>query len=165
MLTLKSEETAPESVGSLSPIIPATLYPDVPLKPYNSRIEHGRTLKVEPAYYHKQEDVIQWWRKLEQATGWAQFSDANVWFKKGNPSREYAGILISAEIWISETSYHLRPNEVGWIATKLTSVPDPNGVIEIRTLMHSIKGFDPLTYEVAWDGKPLRPISFRLTYG
>ena len=134
------------------------------LKGCGCSIETGKTLKAESAAGMDEKAVAAWWeaRLQERPTGWAQFSDANVWLTDGRPSAQTEGLLLAAEVVAGDVSHHLRPNGDGWTAIKLTCVPDPEGVIETCALMHSRERGSALTYEVAWSGTPLRPAAFRL---
>ena len=141
------------------------------LKSYGCSIQTGKTLKAEPAAGMDEKAVETWWeaRLQEHPTGWAQFSDANVWLTDGKPSAQTEGLLLAAEVVAGDVSHHLRPSGDGWIATKLTRVPDPEGVIETCAMMNSRDRGAALrlTYEVAWVSTPLRPalypVMFRFT--
>ena len=138
-------------------------------------VERGFSLEAKPSPDMDETAVACWWedRMKNSPTGWAQFSGANIWFTDGGPTcttdpqdaakaPATAGILLAAELVTGEISHHLRPNGTGWVATELARKPDPEGVLETRTLLHSITGRRPLTYEIAWRGTPLRPVAFRL---
>jgi hypothetical protein len=134
------------------------------LKSYDCSIQTGKALKAESAAGMDERAVATWWenRLQEHPTGWAQFSDANVWLTDGKPSAQTDGLLLAAEVVAGDVSHHLRPSGDGWTATKLTRVPDPEGIIETCALMNSRERGAALTYEVAWSGTPLRPAAFRL---
>ncbi len=103
-------------------------------------------------------------RLTQNATGWVQYSDANVWIADGKPSSQAKGVLIAAELFIpGAESYNLRHDGADWIARKIIRKDCPDSLLESRTLLHS-DGKTSLTYEVAWQPVRgvLRPVAFRL---
>lgn len=102
------------------------------------------------------------------ASGWAQFSDANVLIETGAMRETPAGVLLAAELHLSgagkDESHHLRFDGSGWITAIITQAQNEGSILETRTFISSGKG--SLHYQVAW--KPdaasgaLRPDVFRL---
>ena len=119
------------------------------------------------------EDAWAWLNDLLKdptATGWAQFSDANVLIESGAMHETPAGVLLAAEVHLSgpdkktDESRHLRFNGIEWITAIITQAQNEGCILETRSFISSAKG--RLNYQVAW--KPdaasgaLRPDVFRL---
>ena len=135
----------------------------------------GKSLQMsEPVRYTAAPDAFEkWWQPFAAdptAYGWAQFSGANVLVRHGTVQGSPNGLLLAAELHLSSTntSHHLRFDGTGWIATIITPIDDPNGVLEQRTFIHSAdkSAKMKLHYQVAWQPDPksgaLRPTTSRL---
>ncbi|MEZ0295586.1 MAG: hypothetical protein ACAI35_03935 [Candidatus Methylacidiphilales bacterium] len=116
------------------------------------------------------ETALQWFEQLcgMKATGWAQFSGANVWVDSGSPKSKPEGILLAAEFHIADPdeSYRLRHDGKGWIAVKIVRKDNvDNAFLERRGLLRAdTKPPTLLEYEVAWEAdkdEPFRPIASR----
>lgn len=141
----------------------------------SNRVEPNMGLNVEPVPLKEDAanpsaGVMAWWQERlnRRATGWAQFSDANVWVQDGQFSvapNQPQGLLLAAELQEAEgdVSHHLRHDGAKWIATRITRVATAGAFLEKRTYLRT-EANSLLDYEVAWQPGPelaLRPMAFR----
>jgi hypothetical protein len=135
-------------------------------------VQEDQSLTSTPGKLMKSSNEAQTWLngllKDPTATGWAQFSDANVLIEGGALHDAPRGVLLSAELHLGgadkDESHHLRFDGSEWITAIITQAQNAGSILETRTFISSGKG--RLHYQVAW--KPdatsgaLRPDVFRL---
>ena len=134
-----------------------------------SRFVHGEGLRVgrvneilESDSGLLSEDMLDsWWASVLAIapSGWAQFSDCNVWIDRGRVSTQslQSGLLLAAELCADEVTYNLRvaPREDGrrrleWVATKIERIVEPDSFLEEAWLASKQPSVSYLRYEVAW---------------